>query len=129
MNNKRANRQKSWLGPDRRKGSDWLIKVMNLLTILACIVLFAGFIVSHYGRPETSNIIIRFHDIAIREHWIPHLKYWFVVTLGSCSALSLLALLANNFRVKRKTDNFRHSLFLIPILSIIILFNIGVSLS
>jgi hypothetical protein len=115
---------KGYESKDRRKGSDWLIKTMNALTILACTVLFTGFIISHYGRPETSNIIIRFHDIEIRDYWIPHLKQWFVLSLGYSSFISILALFINNFRMKRKSDNFRYSLFFFPIVSIIIFLNI-----
>ena len=123
-NNTRKRNIKGYSGEDRRKGSDWLIKTMNVLTVLACLVLFIGFIISHYGRPETSNIIIRFHDVVIRDYWIPHLKQWFIISLGCSSFISLMALFINNFRIKRKSDNFRHSLFFFPIVAIIILFNI-----
>lgn len=119
------NNKNKWDGINRRKkGNDWLIEIINVFTVFSWIIFFAGLLISHYGRPEASTILIKFYDIPIREHWIPELKQWFLFTLVACTSFSMTVLIANKYRLKRKGDHLRLSPIIISAISILVFVNI-----
>jgi hypothetical protein len=123
-NNNKNKSAKRWDGVDRRNGKNYLVKAINVFTVLSWVVFFLAIVISHYGRPETSNIIIRFHDIQIRDYWIPHLKVWLLILLGCCTTVSVVSLIANQLRKKRRSDSLRFSLYFLSFICAVIFFNI-----
>lgn len=121
-----ANNKKNprWNGVNRRKGNDLLINVLNALTALAWLVFLAALFVADEGRPETGKFHIALFNLDLRDYWVPHLKKALFILLGVCTTISISSLLANQLRIKRKSDSFRLSLALLISLSAIITLNI-----
>lgn len=104
-------------GIDRRKGPDWFSRLINILNVLSWFVFVVALAIFHYARPELNNIILEFHKIPIREHWIITLKQYLFISLYLSVFFSAVSLIGNQLRSKRKTDFKRYNLiFLIVVL-------------
>ena len=118
---------KKWDGINRRKKkTDWLINTMNILMVLTLIIFFIGLFISDNGRPETSKFHIALFNLELRDYWIPELKNWFLACLVACTTLSGFNIIANRFRIKRKSDYVRISPFFFFTISLILLVNITI---
>lgn len=116
-----------WDGIDRRKkDSDWLMSIINTLMILTLIIFVTGIFISENGRPETGKFHIAMLNLELRDYWIPELKNWFLGCLASCITLSGFNIIANRFRIKRKSDYIRLSPFFFFTISLVILVNITI---
>ncbi|QTH64345.1 hypothetical protein J1N51_02340 [Psychrosphaera ytuae] len=104
-----------WDGIDRRSGPDWVMQTVNTLNVLSWVVFVIALAIFHYARPELNNIILEFHQIPVREHWIYRLKQYLFISLYISVGLSLVSLLVNQVRNKRKTDHRRYNLVFLTI--------------
>lgn len=102
-----------WDGKDRRSGPDWITKSINVLNALS----WVGFIVAlaffHFARPEMNNIILHVHNIPVRESWIVSLREWMFISLYLSIVMSLLTLVVNRIRMKRRSDHQRFNALLL----------------
>ena len=106
-----------WNGVDRRKGPDWFTRLINTLNVLSWLVFVIALAIFHYARPELNNIILEFHKIPIREHWLVTLKQYLFISLYVSVTFSLVSLVGNQLRNKRRSDVHRYNLiFLIIVL-------------
>lgn len=101
--------KKSWDGVDRREGPDWLSKLVNICNVSSWGIFVVSLAIFHYARPELNNIILEFHNIPIREHWVQQYKSYLYVTLYVSVFLSALTIVVNQLRSKRKTDHQRYN--------------------
>ena len=109
---------------ERRRRSDWLVRASILMSVFAWLVLFAVWIVLYFagvvgnygntpiniitGMPVTHTISYTLLPIA------------YAMLLFSI-AICLLAFLFNRLRMRRKSDRYRKSIFIIGGISIIAL--------
>lgn len=99
----------NWDGVDRRSGPDWISKMINVCNVLSWGIFVISLAIFHYARPELNNIILEFHKIPIREHWVEQYKYYLYISLYISVALSAVTILTNQIRSKRKTDHQRYN--------------------
>lgn len=99
-----------WDGKERRTGPDAYSKIINALNVASWIVFVISLAIFHYARPELNNIILEFHNIQIREHWLGTLKSYLFISLYLSVTLSLISLIGNQLRNQRKTDHHRYNL-------------------
>ena len=98
-----------WDGVDRRKGPDFVSHFVNLLNVTSWDVFLVALIFFHYARPEMNTIIHQMHDIPVRLGWVNSLRDWMILSLYVCIGISVMTLIFNNFRLKRKTDFRRYN--------------------
>ncbi|KMT64871.1 hypothetical protein [Catenovulum maritimum] len=105
---------------DKRKGPDWVIKTLWILTVLA----WLGFILSlfsyHFARPELVPGYAEYIQTT-QEYRTEWLKDWTAILtyqLIFSAIVSLLAIIVNSRRLKRKTDKFHFNLVLLALASV-----------
>lgn len=111
-------------GKNRRQGPDWLLRMLQWLSILGWVLFLIALTVLHYARPEFNSGQVQFHQIAIRSHWLPHLTDPLLYLLLSCCALSLIALILQRYRSRRAEDGLgvHRALLLLVSLATLLLF-------
>lgn len=106
-----------WDGIERRKGPDWLTKFINALNLMAWLLFIAALLLFHLGRPEMKTILTEIHQIEVRENWIESFKLYLRFSLFFNLAVSLLTLVINRLRMKRKSDHQRYNLVFLMIIA------------
>jgi hypothetical protein len=116
-------------GKDRRKGVDWISKVVNFSNIFSWIAFLLALILFHYARPEVEYLIYHLvkEQISVRTSWIADLKYWLEITLYFCLTLSVITIGLNQFRLKRRTDRQRYNVYMLGVMSLVFIVTISVN--
>ena len=122
--NKRDEAEKT----DRRRKSDWVSKMATILSLLAWCIMIAVWIVLESASPERgmrfTQTFFQVHfgtDAAstIRTRWDHTLVYiayiLMLVSMGTC----IIAFIMNKMRMKRKTDKYKKSIFIVGGITII----------
>ena len=89
---------------ERRRGPDGWIRVLQGLVILC----WGGFIVLlglyHHARPDIAYGFLVYGGVKVRDYWDPALTPWLVHGLWGCSVLTLVVLLFERQRCRRRED-------------------------
>ena len=109
-----------WDGVERRKGADWIDIGINVLNILAWAVFLVALIIFDYARPEQDYFVYQLvgEPVEVRRHWVEDLRQWLMVTLYGCTGISVLTLMMNHFRLKRRDDRKRYGLYMLTVICI-----------
>ncbi|NVK24481.1 MAG: hypothetical protein HWE10_06110 [Gammaproteobacteria bacterium] len=110
-----------WDGVERRKGADWVDISINVFNIAAWVVFVVALVIFHYARPELEYMYYQFvaEQVHVRTHWQYELKSWLLVALYICTAISVLTLIINKFRLKRKSDRQRYGMYMLVIVCVV----------
>ena len=111
---------------ERRKKSDWIVMMATILSIISWAVVIAVWFVLEAASPDremrfvTSLMQVHFDSpVHIREQWdaamLPMAFLLLIVALAFCIA----AFVFNKLRMRRKTDKYRKSVFIIGGITII----------
>lgn len=111
-----------WNGKNRRKGPDGLSILLNILNLLSWFIFVIALGLFHYARPEVMYFTSLFHDVPVRTFWVESIRYWLIATLYVNVTISLVTLLINNRRMKRKSDNRRYNLIFLMLIVFAFLF-------
>ena len=103
---------------NRRKGPDWLINTLFILSLVGWAVLIIALGLSHLAKPEMNSGLVRYWGISVREYWDPELLPRLIYLLWWCCAISLLSIALNQFRMRRSTDSLRYNLIILLLISI-----------
>jgi hypothetical protein len=98
---------------NRRKGPDWLLHSLSLLSIAGWVAFVIALGITHLAKPEFNSGLVRFHEISIRECWDPALTSQLLYLLWWCCGISLLSLLVNIARLRRASDRMRYNVFVL----------------
>ena len=107
---------------ERRRKSDWLVKAAILMSVLALMSLFAVWIVLDYAAENRANFFNYYFGVEVPENpltytLIPIAYGLLLATLGIC----VIAFVFNKMRMRRKTDKYRKSIFIIGGITIVAL--------
>jgi hypothetical protein len=84
-----------------------------ILSVVSWLVALAVWAVLDRASPERENMFTRMFGVTVRENWdgtlLPIAFVLLLVSLGIC----VLAFFFNKLRMKRKTDKYRKSIFII----------------
>ena len=109
-----------WDGIERRKGADWIDVGINVFNILAWVVFVVALIIFNYARPERDYFVHQMFSepVEVRRHWLEGLKYWLEISLYACTSISLISLVMNRFRLKRKDDRQRYGMYMLTVMCV-----------
>jgi len=111
---------------ERRKKSDWIVKMATILCVIAWVFVLAFWFVLEAARPERAmefiNSLLRVHfdsPTYARQHWDATLLQPAFILLLVALVICIAALIFNKMRMRRKTDKYRKSIFIIGGITII----------
>ena len=111
---------------ERRKKADWMVKMATILSLVSWAVVIAVWVVLDAASPEKewqfiSSIIKQHYDVqtTFRSYWDKTLLSVGFILLVASLAVCLVAFFFNKLRMKRKTDKYRKSLFVIGAITIV----------
>lgn len=104
-----------WDGIERRKGADWIDVGINVFNIMAWVTFVVALIIFDRARPEQDYFVYQMvgEQIEVRKHWLEGLKDWLFVSLYICTSISVLTLIMNRTRLKRRDDRQRYGMYML----------------
>ena len=107
---------------ERRKKSDWLVKASIYMSASAWVVLFAVWCIMYMAAEYQPGIFNIFLQVDVPRNPLTQtlLPIAFTLLLFSL-AICILAFLFNRLRMRRKTDRYRKSIFIVGGITIIAL--------
>ena len=104
-----------WDGIERRKGADWIDVGINIFNILAWIVFVVALIIFDRARPEQDYFVYQMigEPVEVRTYWLEELKNWLLVSLYVCTLISVVTLVMNSMRLKRRDDRQRYGMYML----------------
>lgn len=107
--------------PDRRKTKDPLMKFITWTNAIAAVGLFTAICIAAIAKPEAVTFFDRFYQVNVyrRPHWDMVLVDYIAIMLALSGLTSIVGLIINSRRLKRKGDYIRATLVLCLILSLI----------
>ena len=113
----RENRRK-----DRRKGSDWLVRVLALLNLAAWCLLITALAMGHFAKPEFNSALVKYWGLPVKSQWNYELVRHLELLLYACIASTTLTLVLHRLRNRRRSDSFRTNLVFLLLISAASLF-------
>ncbi len=101
----------------RRKGPDLWCRSLRYLALLGWLLLVSALFILDYAKPKIETFFERVYDIHLHQQWDMNLArniLWLMV-LGLL--LSVVGLVINAKRNRRRTDQWRLSLIFLGVLS------------
>ncbi len=102
----------------RRKGPDLWSRSLRYLALLGWLLLVSAFFILDYAKPKIETFFERVYDIHLHQQWDMNLArniLWLMV-LGLL--LSVVGLVINAKRNRRRTDQWRLSLIFLGVISL-----------
>jgi heme/copper-type cytochrome/quinol oxidase subunit 3 len=105
---------------ERRRKSDWLVRAAIIMSVLAWLVMFSVWIVMYFAaenQPGIFNLMLQV-DVPrnpLTATLLPIAYYMLLASLAIC----VVAFVFNKMRMRRKTDKYRKSIFIIAGITII----------
>lgn len=104
---------------DRRRRPDAVIKFVTLTSALGWIMIALCFTLIVYAKPEQTNMFYEMFKIPIREYWnYPLLNIVFILFIF-LFAISMIGIIMNAMRQRRRSDRMKKSLIFQAIMSVI----------
>ena len=111
---------------ERRKKSDWIVKMATILSLISWAFAIAVWAVLEAASPERNyEFITSFFSsrldaqIQIRSYWDTTLLPIAFLLLVASFAICLAGFIFNKMRMRRKTDKYRKSIIIIGIITIL----------
>lgn len=104
---------------DRRIGPDFLVYWIRISSFIVWLLIGLYLVVSDFARPEKITFFDRILDVSRRSEWDENLMMISFIVALVLFFFSLLSLIINTKRLKRKTDRISFSLVLSLIVSIL----------
>ena len=107
---------------NRRKTPDLLLQLLAWFNGAAVISLVAALAIAAIAKPELETFFDRYYDIQLRQAWNHNLVGYIGLFLGLSCVTSIVGLIINSKRLRRKGDHIHATLVLSLIISIAGLF-------
>ena len=110
---------------ERRRKADWMVRMATILSLVAWVVALVVWVVLEMASPEkevewfTSIGRIRGTEILIRDYWdvtLLPIAFWLLV---ASVVICVVAFIFNALRMRRKTDKYRKSIFVMAGLAVL----------
>lgn len=104
---------------ERRKGPDLMLRLLTWSNAAAAIGLFAAICIAAVAKPEVETFFDRFYQVNVsrRQHWDDALVDYIAIMLALSMLTSIIGLVLNSRRRRRKNDYIRSTLVLCLLLS------------
>jgi hypothetical protein len=103
---------------EKRSGPDILVNLIKTLSIVCCLLLIGALLLLDLAKPGIETFFDRLLDVQLRENWDQELLLSHFYLVAIMCALSLLGLIFNKMRTRRKTDRYSKTLIFATIFSI-----------
>jgi len=116
---------------DKRRGPDFWVKSLTWLGMLGWFIILSGLVVLDKAKPKSETFLDRKHNVEVVEQllWNRDLSevFFYLMVLGIL--VSSIGLCINSTRNKRKNDEYRLSLILVGLISLIglLFFALGIN--
>jgi hypothetical protein len=104
---------------ERRRRSDAVVKLVTITSIVGWILIAISSMLAIYAKPEQTNFFHELFNLPYRTHWDYSLLDVVYILLIALLLISILGILFNSMRNRRKTDKFRKSLIFQAFMSIL----------
>lgn len=104
---------------ERRRGKDPLLAIMPWISGIGWLVLVVALFLTASAQPETETLIERWHQKEVDSDWNLQRLHWTFRLCIVSFGISLLGLVVNSRRLKRKRDELRVNLLLMGVLSLL----------
>lgn len=104
---------------ERRRKPDGLIRFVTFTSIVDWLMIILCMMLIIYAKPEQTNMFYEMFNIPVRSYWnYPLLNLVFILFI-ILFALSVLGIIMNMLRQRRRTDKIKKSLVIQAVISII----------
>ena len=111
---------------EKRTGPDFLVHWIRISSFIVWLIIGIFFIINDFAKPQQTTFFDRLFDISRRTAWDSQLLMASFIVAVVLFFFSLLSLIINTRRLKRKSDRISISLIISLIVSILsILFYIA----
>lgn len=104
---------------DRRNGPDFLVYWIRISSFIVWLLIGLYMVIADFARPEEVTFFDRILDVSRRSAWDENLMMIAFIVALILFFFSLLSLIINTKRLKRKTDRISISLIVSLIVSIL----------
>lgn len=104
---------------NRRKRPDLLLQLLTWFNAAAIISLLAALFLTAIAKPELETFFDRFYNLNLRQTWDQGLIVYIGLLLGVSFLTSVVGLLINSKRMRRKNDHIHATLILSLVASIV----------
>ncbi|OGO77477.1 MAG: hypothetical protein A2Y23_00590 [Clostridiales bacterium GWB2_37_7] len=104
---------------DRRQKSDGIIKLVTFISTIGWILIIICAILVIYARPDQPNMFYKMFNVSTRDYWNYSLLNIMFILLIFLFVLSLIGIMMNAMRQRRKTDKINKSLIFQAIMSLV----------
>lgn len=108
---------------ERRRGPDVWIRSLTWLAVSGWILMFFALILAGLAKPESKTVYDHFFSVSrtFRNYWDDRLVRYIYYIMSAGIFISTVGLLINRKRHRRKYDQYRISLILLGIISLMFL--------
>ena len=103
---------------DRRRRKDIWFKMISWFAMASWAIMFVALIIYQKARPENVTFFDRFYDVEKNANWNPDLAFVLFLTMIFGLIVSIIGLIINKKRARRKSDRISVSLVLMAIVSV-----------
>ncbi|MBF0554826.1 MAG: hypothetical protein HQK96_09780 [Nitrospirae bacterium] len=103
---------------DRRKGPDFWKRFIPTMLIICWVLIWVSWTFVYLAMPQHKTIVDLHYDFAPRAYWDISLIDKAFITMNAMLLASVLGLMVNFFRHRRKTDKISRTLIFMLILSV-----------
>jgi hypothetical protein len=100
---------------DRRKGSDWLMRLLAALNLSCWGLLLLVLNLAHFAKPEFNSGLVQYWGLAVDTSWDAEQVKRLQLMLYCCLCFTLLTLLIHQFRNRRRSDGKRLNLLFVAL--------------
>jgi xanthine/uracil/vitamin C permease (AzgA family) len=104
---------------ERRRKPDGIVKFVTIVSAIGWIMIIICSILIIYAKPEHTNMFYEMFNINIKDYWNYSLLNFVFILLTFLFALSLIGIMMNAMRQRRKNDRMNKSLIFQAIMSVI----------
>ncbi|MBN1956813.1 MAG: hypothetical protein JXQ81_09375 [Desulfuromonadales bacterium] len=106
---------------NRRKRPDLLLQLLAWLNAAAVVSLAAALVIAAVAKPELETFFDRYYNLQLRQTWNQDLIGYIGLMLGLSCVTSIIGLIVNSKRLRRKGDHVHATLVLSLIISLVAL--------
>ena len=95
---------------NRRKGPDFWLRSLSVLTVAGWLLLFISFVLFDLARPETETLFHHIMGVLPQKGWNVTLRNAVFYLVIGCQGASMIGVWVNGRRMRRKSDRYRWSI-------------------
>ena len=102
---------------ERRRQADWVANAATILSVVSWAIALAVVIILDFAAPGQENLMTVIFEEHVRREWeVGMLPIAFWLLVGSF-VICIGAFIFNAMRMRRKTDRFKKSIFIIGVIN------------